>query len=1214
MLFEKSGFIMKGKTAILLLLLIAGNFVLGQDQSVIDSIFAKKNWTHSDYLAVQPYDMDDDRLNKVTGEITERKFVVISGNKITTVLYNYGSVCAPGGYEGVIGNVTDLVWNGLGYGYEFGLLAGARVPTVDGDSVSIISDSHRRIREGDYSEGGAMKWGWLPKSGYADPNQNEVASLTAKDKDGDGKPDSWPDSWYSPGAGTYLWPAFLGDASTAPDEEVFYAIDDYTNLEFIEEYQPFGITSPKGGLGLDADVRILQFNNPLAEDLIFMVYQMTNASNNDLGNLYMGMYGDPHIGGPSDWNDDMAFFIPPKGEIAEAFSSDQRDRSMVFGWDKNSQGDGGATPGYFGWKFLESPSIATDDLDNDDDGIKNESPFNDKGYEIDGINIPLTEGIDDTVKYTNTFGKPKARWSGDEDGDWNVEKNDVGIDGIGPESVNYPGKDYGEGDGVPSQAWYDDLNNNGLFDKEEEGTLTDTWSKGKKWAGSEPNFGFRDISESDQLGLTGFTVALANDALSTPKNDDRIWEWLTEPEIDPEQPLLKEEGGADNVFNFSTGPMKLEKGESQRFSMVILMGEDQEDLLLNSQTSVRILEADYQFAQPPDAPKLTAVAGDGKVTLYWDTRSERSKDPLTSEFDFEGYKIYRSQDYTFSDVFTITDANGNPFLGKPLLDTYTAKRAQFDIDNEYSGLSDVEYVGRGIKYDLGSNTGLVHEYVDSTVQNGITYYYAIVAYDRGADNLPPSENQPVITPDPITGELIFEINTVEVTPGAIGSGIIDPEVGNEGSPTLTSGNPTGNVKVKVLDKLSVPNKIYKVTFNKETSNSKTLTYYNVLDSTGIETTFTSKGTIFVSLPHKNIVEESVEVFDKDGSKVSRESYYFNPIKGQIASIDAASLPEGEVYTAKYRYYPVYKSRNMDKEDANDAFDGMRVFVQEDELNIDFEKTGFLGDDKIDVIATPRFPALIGDPALQTKIRADYEIRWKSLETDADGKWIYGDTTNTFLGSVVTPFEAWYIIDKEPSIHIEERATMVVIEDPSTDTYGNGQWDWGESIIFQPQGATNAATSYQLDFIIDTSASSIELPKANSVYRLHTKKPFEKGDEFVFETKMVEFDKKTAKASVNDIYVVPNPYVGYSPSETPGRTQAKRGEREIQFRNLPPECTIRIYTITGELVDKIVKSDDSSIATWNLLSSEGMRISYGIYIYHVDIPGVGEKIGRFGVIK
>ena len=30
--------------------------------------------------------------------------------------------------------------------------------------------------------------------------------------------------------------------------------------------------------------------------------------------------------------------------------------------------------------------------------------------------------------------------------------------------------------------------------------------------------------------------------------------------------------------------------------------------------------------------------------------------------------------------------------------------------------------------------------------------------------------------------------------------------------------------------------------------------------------------------------------------------------------------------------------------------------------------------------------------------------------------------------------------------------------------------------------------------------------------------------------------------------------------------------------------------------------------------EGQRLAYGVYIYHVDIPGVGEKIGRFALIK
>ncbi len=102
--------------------------------------------------------------------------------------------------------------------------------------------------------------------------------------------------------------------------------------------------------------------------------------------------------------------------------------------------------------------------------------------------------------------------------------------------------------------------------------------------------------------------------------------------------------------------------------------------------------------------------------------------------------------------------------------------------------------------------------------------------------------------------------------------------------------------------------------------------------------------------------------------------------------------------------------------------------------------------------------------------------------------------------------------------------------------------------------------------------------------------------------------------MDDIFVVPNPYVAYSISEEPGRLPEARGDRELQFRNLPKECTIRIYTITGELVSEIYKNDLTSMATWDLLSYEGHRIAYGVYVYHIEVPNVGEKIGRIGVIK
>ena len=141
-----------------------------------------------------------------------------------------------------------------------------------------------------------------------------------------------------------------------------------------------------------------------------------------------------------------------------------------------------------------------------------------------------------------------------------------------------------------------------------------------------------------------------------------------------------------------------------------------------------------------------------------------------------------------------------------------------------------------------------------------------------------------------------------------------------------------------------------------------------------------------------------------------------------------------------------------------------------------------------------------------------------------------------------------------------------------------------------------------------------MPEEGDIYFVRTDKPFEAGDLYEFETKSVEIENASAPSNLDDVYVVPNPYVAYSISEEPGRTADKRGDRQLQFRNLPPQCSIRIYTAVGELVQTIQKDDLGSLAYWDLLSFEGQRVAYGVYIFHVDAPGVGEKIGRFALIK
>lgn len=1129
------------------------------------------------------------KVFKANGESRLIKESIISGNKITTIVYNYASICKPN----TLGNIADLVWNGLGYGFEFGPLAAAAVMNDSNNVEHIVDDSFINTGQGDYSPDNTLKWGWLPKTGYVDSTQDEIARLNVGDVNGDGKPDSWPERWYSSGAGKYVWPAFLGDQATAPDEEVYFVVDDYTNAEF--PYTPFPSDLAKKGLGLDMEVRIIQFNNPLAENIMFLVYQITNSSEKDLGEAYFGMHGDPHVGGASDYSDDFAGFVDPFGnslQTSQAFP--QRARNMVYAWDDPPKGMGGKTTGYFGWKFLESPSNAVDGMDNDDDGITDETPENSAGDYIDDANAKT--GISDLAKYTEVYGEPKARYSGDEDGDWDPGKDDIGVDGISPDSPNYPGPDFGEGDGTPSQQWYLDSDNNGQYDVGEPVSIERIL--GYTWNGSEPNFGLRDISESDQIGLTSFHAANYTNSLpNVPKNDPLMWEWLSAGVIDTAgQELLRDKG--DNIFNFGTGPLNLEQGETQRFSMCILFGNDLNDLVLNAETSTRILEADYRFAQPPAKPVVQAIPGDGKVTLVWDTGAEESVDPLSGEKDFQGYKIYRSRDYTFSDVFSITDGNGNKFLGKPI--------AQFDLDDSLSGYHDVEYAGRGVKYWMGSNTGLVHEYVDSTVTNGIRYFYAVVAFDSGTDKIPPTETQSVISRDPVTGVLTFDVNTAEVVPGSYSAGLIDAEAGNGGSPTQITGNSTGSLSIKVMDDLKVENdKLYSIAFKDSVT-------YSILDSTGVRESFTSKDTVFVTLSHQNIAAGSVKLYDSGKNLVPSSQYDINLVPGRIKGTSNGSLPANEVFTIEYRYYPVFESQYVNSEDGNPTFDGMRLYVQMDTLGLDLENTGWVNEVSTNLIDSLQWDPKGNYPGNKVKYRADWEVRWLALDTLAGGAWAnVGDTAlNQLLQNVFCPFN---IVDATTN----QPAKYLIKEQGTTD--GNGQWDFGEGIILRPTdvGPTppDLRVSYYLEFkFAPDSVAAPVWPKAGDVFKVVTTKPFKAGDEYEFATKGAGFSSSDAKNKLDNVYVVPNPYVAYSIAEEPGRTSDKRGDRVLEFKNLPQECTIRIYTITGDLVQTIYKDDYSDMATWDLLSFEGQRIAYGVYIYHVDAPGVGEKIGRFAVIK
>jgi len=115
---------------------------------------------------------------------------------------------------------------------------------------------------------------------------------------------------------------------------------------------------------------------------------------------------------------------------------------------------------------------------------------------------------------------------------------------------------------------------------------------------------------------------------------------------------------------------------------------------------------------------------------------------------------------------------------------------------------------------------------------------------------------------------------------------------------------------------------------------------------------------------------------------------------------------------------------------------------------------------------------------------------------------------------------------------------------------------------------------------------------------------------------------TSKPYKLNVKVVPNPYIVFNAWEK------SSDQRNVKFTHLPSECTIRIFTLAGDLV-KVIRHKDTQTQpldqggteTWDFTNESpgstgtaisGQLIASGVYIYHVESP-VGEAIGKLVLI-
>ncbi|HNY07906.1 MAG TPA: T9SS type A sorting domain-containing protein, partial [Bacteroidales bacterium] len=68
-------------------------------------------------------------------------------------------------------------------------------------------------------------------------------------------------------------------------------------------------------------------------------------------------------------------------------------------------------------------------------------------------------------------------------------------------------------------------------------------------------------------------------------------------------------------------------------------------------------------------------------------------------------------------------------------------------------------------------------------------------------------------------------------------------------------------------------------------------------------------------------------------------------------------------------------------------------------------------------------------------------------------------------------------------------------------------------------------------------------------------------------------------------------------------------------NLPKNCVVTIYNISGTLIRQYTKDDSRTYIDWDLKNHAGIPIAGGVYLIHVKSPGLGEKIIKwFGTLR
>ena len=581
------------------------------------------------------------------------------------------------------------------------------------------------------------------------------------------------------------------------------------------------------------------------------------------------------------------------------------------------------------------------------------------------------------------------------------------------------------------------------------------------------------------------------------------------------------------------------------------------ELKRKSKTVKFLFEHNFQNVPPVPAPEVFAYPQDGKITLWWKNNSE-SYEEINPGLTGLGYAdtAYRFQGYIVRQYRD--EKKSDPRLVKV-----------FDIPDSLLTISDYIIVnGEKVKVPLigGTNEGL-QQFIDITtdtytgepIRNANPYYFSADAYAVNLFSTPSfvESEGPVITVLPGRDKIDFQSPYIE------GSSIQAQQV--DGLPA------EAEVIFRVIDPAKITGDKYTVNFY-GTSDSL---LYRVIDTTTGDTVLNNILEMNDDTLHNKMFDGIMLVINDTGKK-SIESLPYSARPYGVKKITETRGPGG-----------IPLDNPIDVYDNNNS--------------------------------TGKWQITAPGHAIQTLdvfnfiYTYDYELRFTQ---EGSEYYTYANPISDFLfnpnhkAANKVPFELW---NTSTGKRLYVKIKDIGVKDHlwSKDTVRN-QW---EQLY-----AYNPGTDYTepISAVSDSSDSSDyyfggliikgDLPEEGTVIKVETFKPLIDGDRFEASPQKADFNNtETAKDKIDKISVFPNPYFGGNDLER------NIGERVVRFTGLPKEATIRLYTLAGVFVRRIDKGDLSQYVDWDLTSESGDIVASGVYIAHLEMPGIGTKILKIALV-